>query len=458
MTTKTKNLLARRFVNDGTQSEVPSRFAHSARLFEEAMKFAPGGVHSNVRLSMKPFPLFFRKAKGCHLWDVDNNEYIDYALGMGPVILGHANPEVNQQVLASLGEGQLYAGQHAQELKLAQTICEIVPCSQMVRFSLSGSEAVQAAMRLARAATGREAILKFEGHYHGWFDNIDVSVHPDEAQMGPLLRPATVPMSLGQDADAYRCIRVLPWNDLEVAADFLDAHGPEIAAVLMEPIMCNTSVILPHSGFLEKVREHCTKRGIILIFDEVITGFRVGLGGAQEFLGIQPDLAIFAKALANGYPISCLAGSRDLMRLFSEGGVVHAGTFNGNRIGCAAALATLSVLRRNSAEVYAHIRKVGSLLMNGLKKLGTEMREPLLVQGLPSVFHTTFANQREITDYRSYSRCRLDLQAKFVWLLLERGVRIADRGTWFLCAAHTERDIELTLKAARDAVRALATG
>lgn len=433
----------------------PKTFAQSARLYEEAKKYAPGGVHSNVRLGMKPFPLFFKKAKGNRVWDTDGNEYVDYTLGMGPVILGHSHRAVNKAVRASLSHGQLYAGQHEEELLLSRLICELIPCAELVRFSLSGSEAAQAALLLARAATGRQEIIKFEGHYHGWFDNIYVSVHPDETLMGPDSQPNPVAMSLGQCASAYAGLRVFPWNDAELLSRALKTHRGKIAAIIMEPIMCNTSVILPRPGFLERVRDLCTQCGIILIFDEVISGFRVGLGGAQEYLGVKPDLAIFAKAMANGYPISCLAGRRDLMELFSSGSVVHAGTYNSNRVSCVAALATLRALRKKNGAVYARIDRLGRALIDGLRNFGAKTGLPLHIQGLPGVFHSTFTDQQEIVDYRSYRRCRLDLQSRFVSLLLERGVRITDRGTWFLSAAHTEQDVELTLRAAKAALLSL---
>lgn len=423
-------------------------FARSQHMYEEAKKFAPGGVHSHVRMGARPLPLFFERAQGARLWDVDGNEYIDYALGMGPVILGHAIPEVNEAIGQHIAKGQLYAGQHEDEFHLARTICEIVPSAEMVRLSISGSEAVQAALRLARAVTGRDKVVKFEGHYHGWFDSVDVSVHPDNARMGPRSRPHPVPESLGQSAGAYASIIPLPWNDLDLLTHSLEQNKGEIAAVIMEPIMCNTSVILPQPGFLEGVRELCSRHGIILIFDEVIAGFRVGLGGAGELLRVKPDLTVFAKAMGNGYPISCLVGKREFMEQFARG-VVHAGTYNANRLSCAAALATLNILRRNKGEVYSTMNTIGSALIGGIKKLAEEMALPMHVQGLPSMFHTTFTAQPEIKDYRSYSHCYLDLQAQFVTLLRQNGINITSRGTWFLSASHTIRDVEHTLEAVR---------
>lgn len=437
------------------ESTSPRGHARSAQYYSQAQKYLPGGVSSNVRLGRSPLPLFFERAGGSKLYDVDGNEYVDYALGMGPVMLGHADPVVTEAVTASLGRGQLYAGQHEGELLLAREICQTVPCAEMVRFSLSGSEAVQAALRLARAFTGRSKVIKFEGHYHGWFDNVLVSVHPDEKLLHSPFAPESIPGSSGQDPKAYAEICVLPWNDIEIFRQAVERQSSLIAAVIMEPIMCNTSVILPKPGFLEKVRELCRENGIILIFDEVITGFRVSLGGAQQYLGVKPDLAVFGKALGNGYPVSCIAGQRGIMELLISKNVVHAGTFNSNTVSCAAALATLRTLRKDEGKIYSRLRNLGNRLMEGLRATAAETRRPLLIQGLPSVFHTAFTDQKEIADYRSYARCRQGLQGQFIELLLERGVYVTDRATWFLSAAHSEEDIESTLELARSALLSL---
>jgi glutamate-1-semialdehyde 2,1-aminomutase len=419
--------------------------ARSQEMYAEAEKYTPGGVHSNVRLGMKPFPLFFKRAEGAYLWDVDGNQYIDYAMGMGPVILGHAHPEVNQAVSRSLADGQLYAGQHEDEVRLAQTLCKTIPHAEMIRLSLSGSESVQAGIRVARAATERQKIIKFEGHYHGWFDNVDVSVHPSTARMGSPTEPHSLPESLGQPEESFSSVITMPWNNLELLSARLEREHSHIAAIIMEPVMCNTSVILPRAGFLEGVRELCSRLGIVLIFDEVVTGFRVALEGAGSLLNVAPDLTIFAKAMGNGYPVSCLAGRKTLMERFA-GGVVHAGTYNSNRVSCAAALATLDVMHSNGGQVHAKISATGSALMNGFRKIIAETGVPMLVQGLPSVFHSTFTDQPDITSYRSYARCDLSLQTQFVALLRERGISITGRGTWFLSSAHTLRDIEKTLE------------
>src|SRR5579872_1293648 len=340
-----------------------SKYSQSAAYYESAKRYLPGGVSSNFRLGMKPFPLCFDRGSGSRLIDVDGNEYVDYVLGMGPVILGHAHPEVNNAVSRVLNRGQLFAGQHALELDLAREVCSLIPCAELVRFSLSGSEVVQAALRAARAYTGRNRIAKFEGQYHGWLDNIYVSVNP-YAKNAPHNSSSPVAESLGQDPHAYTSDLILPWNDFDALRRALE-EDHDIATIIMEPIMCNTAVIPPKPGYLQKVRELCSKRNIVLIFDEVITGFRIGLHGAQGHVGVTPDLALFAKAMGNGYPISCIAGRRDIMEQFGTNTVVHGGTFNGNLISSAAALATLHLLRDHEDDLYGNIKRLGSKLMNG---------------------------------------------------------------------------------------------
>ena len=281
-------------------------FNQSKKRLANFAKYLPGGVNSNFRMGISPTPLVFERAEGPYLYDVDGNRLIDYYLGMGPMILGH-NPEpVLNAVRAQLEHGILYAGQSDIEFEAARLFCEIVPCAEMVRFNCAGSEVVQAALRLARAATGRSIIIKFEGHYHGWLDNVLWSIAPTPDQFGTEDSPTPIPASAGQDLPAGQHIEVLPWNNLPLLADRL--RGGDVAGVIMEPAMCNTSAIAPAQGYLEGVRKVCSETGTILIFDEIITGFRLAPGGAQQRFGVTPDLATFGKAIANGFPVSALAG------------------------------------------------------------------------------------------------------------------------------------------------------
>lgn len=431
----------------------------SVAAYAEARESLAGGVSSNFRLGGQPAPLFYERANGAYLFDVDGNRYIDYALGMGPCILGHAPRAVTEAVAASLAQGQLYAGQHRGEVKLAQRIQEIVPCAELVRLGSSGSEVDQAALRLARAATGKRLVVKFEGHYHGWFDTILASVQPPLDQAGPADAPVIHLPSAGQSKAAADDLAILPWNDLDIVTRFLETHGHETAALIMEPILCNTSVILPRPGYLEGVRALCDRHGVVLIFDEVITGFRVGLGGAQGLLGVTPDLAVFAKAFGAGFPIAALAGKRAIMELTGNGSVLHGGTYNANTVSTSAANAALEVLSRGDGRVYQEMEARGVALMDGLRQAAAQAGMPLHVQGLGTVFNTTFAPSNDpvsIVDYRSYARTDLARQRQFIRALQDYGVRVTSRGAWFLSTAHSEGDIQETVRAAAAAFREMA--
>ncbi len=431
-------------------------YARSQELYADATEALAGGVNSNFRLGGRPVPLFFTRGARAHLWDADGNDYVDYVLGMGPNILGHAPPAVTDAVAESLGRGVLFAGQYAEEIALARLVQRLVPCAERVRFGLSGSEMDQAAIRVARAATGRDVIVKFEGHYHGWFDTLLVSTQPPLDHAGPDDAPAKWYPSAGQSRHAADDLHVLPWNDLDALTRHLDAHAGEIAGVLMEPVLCNTCVIAPRPGYLEGVRELCDRHGIVLIFDEVITGFRLGLGGAGRRLGVTPDLAVFAKAIGGGYPIAALAGKERFMSLLT-GPVLHGGTYNGNMVSTIAALATLGELARGGDALYADMEARGGRLMAGLRDAAAAAGVPLHVQGFGVAFNTTFGAVGPIANYRDYARTDLPTQKRFVGELQDRGVRVTARGTWFLSTAHTDADVTRTLAAARDVLRSLST-
>lgn len=430
---------------------------NSARLSERARKSLAGGVSSNVRMGPELLPpLYFERGEGSRLVDVDGNSYVDYTIGQGPDILGHAPEVLIEALVDTTRKGLLYAGQHELEIELSEKLQELIPCAEMVRYSNSGSEIVQAAFRVARAYTGRERIVKFEGHYHGWFDNVLVSVHPPLNQVGPAERPYTVPASAGQAGSAVGEMIVLPWNDLEVLSDVLAWQGDEIAAVIMEPIMCNTGCILPREGYLEGVRELCSEHGVVFILDEIITGFRVGLGGAQAYLGVTPDLATFGKAMAGGFPVSCMAGKRELMELIASGEVTHSGTFNSNVPAMAAALATIGELEKEQGQVYQRLHQLGNRLSAGLKELADQQGIPAQVQGPGPMFHLAFAEGPLVTDYRSFARqSDTALYHRFARLMLEEGVRVIPRGLWYVSAAHTADDVDFTLQAAESALTKL---
>lgn len=423
----------------------------SKSLFERSRKSLAGGVSSNVRFGGPLPPLFFDHGQGSKISDVDGNEYVDYALGQGPLILGHSPPSVLEAVRKALEKGQLYAGQHELEITLSEKLQEMIPCAELVRYSNSGSEIVQAALRLARAYTGRERVIKFEGHYHGWFDNVLISVHPSLELAGPRDAPYAVPGSAGQARSALDDVVVLPWNDLKIFEGALGEHKGEIAAVIMEPIMCNTGCILPKPGYLEGVREACSREGILLIFDEIITGFRLGSSGAQGYFGVIPDLAAFGKAMAGGVPISCLAGKRELMELIASNRVNHSGTFNSNVMVMAAAVATLSALE--DAGVYERLYGLGQRLMEGLQELVGETGREARIEGPGPMFHLAFTDGELFHDYRTLvEHTDRDTYHRLVALLLDAGIRVIPRGIWYISTAHTEADVEFTLEAVRSAL------
>lgn len=418
----------------------------------EARRYLAGGVSSNFRLGISPTPLVIESAAGPYVIDADGNRLIDYYLGMGPMILGHNPPRVIEAAKAQLDCGILFAGQSEPEFAAARLVCQLVPCAERVRFSGSGSEAVQAALRLARAATGKLTIIKFEGHYHGWLDNVQWSVAPAATNAGPAERPNKVSGTAGQDPLSGEHVEILGWNNLEAVQTRL-ARG-DVAGVIMEPMMCNTSAIAPRPGYLEGVRAACTAFGAILIFDEVITGFRLGAGGAQAFFGVTPDLGTFGKAIANGFPVAALAGRADLMEHFVSQGVMHGGTYNAHPVTMAATVATLQELA--TSRPYATIEKHGQRLMEGisaaLKRHGISHR----LQGFPAIFHVAFGVTTPIEAYRDTFANDRARYVKFTTALLERGVRALERGAWFLSTEHDDAVIDVTLDAVESAAQAIA--
>jgi glutamate-1-semialdehyde 2,1-aminomutase len=431
---------------------IPLSLKQSQTHHNQASQVIAGGVNSNVRLPGQATPLCFSSAQGAHLTDLDGNDYIDYALGMGPAILGHAPKDVTDAVAQSLASGQLFGGQSRAELELAERLHEYVPGADLVRIGMTGSEMVQAALRVARAATGRTKFVKFAGHYHGWFDNILTQECTFSLSQPTQADPAQ-PLSKGQTPHSLADTVVLPWNDLATLSAYLDRHAAATAAVIMELVMCNTGVILPAQGYLEGVRKLCDEYGVVLIVDEVVTGFRLGLGGAQGALGVVGDLGVFAKALGGGVPIAALTGSQSLMSLIGSGVVNHSGTYNSNIVAVSAAIATLDALSRDGGAAYSKIERTGRALIDGMRNLAKGAGSNLIVQGHPSVFNTSFGDLPTINSLEDYRKCDLPKQQRFLNALLERGIRPTSRGTWFVSSAHSEVELETTLTAVHGALR-----
>jgi glutamate-1-semialdehyde 2,1-aminomutase len=420
-------------------------FELSRQRIAESARHLAGGVGSNFRMGISPTPLVFERAEGPFLIDADGNRLIDYYLGMGPMILGHTPADVIRAVERQLGRGILFGGQSALEARAAELVCAMVPCAERVRFNSCGSEAVQAALRLARAVTGREQLVKFAGHYHGWFDNVLWSTAPPPGADGP------VAGSRGQLARTADTLTVLPWNDLPAVRARLQRR--DVAAVIMEPAMCNAGSIAPLPGYLEGVRAACDETGTVLIFDEIITGFRLGLGGAQGRFGVKPDLAVFAKAIAGGFPVAAVAGRADIMEQFQHG-VVHGGTYNGQAVAMAACVATLD--RLGQPGTYERIEAQGRRLMDGIRTRLAEAGIAAVVTGFPAIFHVAFgltSAARNWTDLLGVDRARY---VAFTTALLMRGVRALERGAWFLSTEHDDTVIDATLDAVSGAARAIA--
>jgi len=426
-------------------------FDRSASLIAEAANTIAGGVNSNFRIGMAGGPLVVKRGEGPYLLDVNGNWLIDYYCGMGAMILGHSPKGVQQAVKEQVDKGILYAGQSEIEFEAARIICERIPSAQRIRFGSSGSEVAQAAFRLARAATGKRVILKFEGHYHGWFDNILWSTAPAQNAAGPEDAPVLVPGSVGQDAMDAAGLDVIGWNNLAWLESRL-ARG-DVAGVIMEPAMCNQGAISPAPGYLEGAQESCRRHGAILIFDEVITGFRLGPHGAQGRFGVTPDLSIFAKAMANGFPVAAIVGRADLLDLFATGGVLHGGTFNAQPVTMAAMVATQAAL---TPEAYEDASRRGVRLRDGIAQVLHETGLKAQVTGFELMFHVGFGLEAPARNYRDLLKGDRPMYVKFAHALLKRGVRVLERGAWFVSFAHDDGVIDATLDAVRGAAKEIA--
>ena len=426
----------------------------SAELYQRAQKALAGGVSSQFRSYEYPHPLFYESGEGSRITDVDGNTYLDFTLSQGPLILGHSRPEVVEAVARATTSGQVFAGQHLAELELAETLQRVVPCADLVRFSLSGSEAVHAALRAARVHTGRTRFLKFEGHYHGWFDNVAVSVSaPSADALGSRLRPRPVPWTQGRPSSSDAEVTTACWNDLDAVERVLASDSEGIAAVITEPVMCNSGCILPTDGFLEGLRSLCSFYGAVLIFDEVITGFRLGMSGAQGYFGVVPDLATFGKAMANGYPISALAGRAEVMEHVVKGTALHAGTMNSSNPTVAAAVATLEILEKQ--QVHDRLFRLGAEFVERLRGISSEAGHPMRVGGPGPMFHAGFTSAERIRDYRDTLSYDAAKYGRFVAGMHRRGIRLIGRGLWYLSAAHTVEDMEAALAAAAETLAEL---
>jgi len=421
-------------------------FATSQQLLERARRSLAGGVSSPFRASF-PVPLYFADGRGAHLTDADGNEYIDYVLAWGPMILGYRHPALVEAMRRQSEKPYCLGEEHELEIAVAEKIQQLLPCAERVAFCSSGSEAVQLALRLARAHTRRNLILKFEGHYHGWMDSTLVSHHAERSALGPIERPHTVLHSAGQVPNTVENVVVGPWNRLDILERIFSERRAEIAAVIMEPVLCNSGCLMPGDGYLAAVRDLCRRHGTLLIFDEVITGFRMGISGAQGFYSVIPDLATFGKAVAGGLPLSVVAGSSGIMQQMFGGGVAFGGTFNGNPVSLGAAQATLNELSHDDGAALKRANRLGRKLMDGLAVRAKQEGISLKVTGFGAALSLHFTKRNELRDYRDTLDDDRALLERVLLAALEEGLHLVPDGRMYVSAAHTESDIDQTLAA-----------
>ncbi len=392
----------------------------SRELFERAKKVQAGwmGSTGRMRTTINGVQIYMERGKGSKIIDVDGNELIDYFLNFGALINGHANSSINSAIQEQIEKGTMYGLGNELEIKLSEKLIKHIPCAELVNFHNSGSEAVHSALRLARAYTGKDKIIKFEGHYHGWHDSVDISAF--SPPRGSNERPEPVFGSpAGQPKSVLQDIIILPWNNPEILENTIKEHIDELACVIMEPIELAHG-IMPKEGYLETVREMTEKYGVLLIFDEVKTMFRLGLGGAQEYLGVEPDLFTCSKSMGGGLPISAFGGKKEVMELVSQGKVPVKGTYNANSISLGGALANLKELEKGDGKAYDNMYKIGKKLMDGIRDIFENLGVKGVVMGLPPQFITglTELSAEEITDYRTYTKA-MGLPPQFITGLTE---------------------------------------
>jgi glutamate-1-semialdehyde 2,1-aminomutase len=435
-----------------------SAVTNSAAWFERAKRVLAGGISSSARatsLGSLPHPLYIAHGRGSRIWDADGNQFIDYLLSYGSTILGHGEAGLVDAVSSQLARGTMFGTCNTVEVELAEQICQMVPCAELVRFANSGSEAICGAVRAARGFTGRNKILKFEGHYHGWVDVLAVSNRPSAAEAGPIESPASRPHSRGTPAGVVEDVIIAPWNEPKLLKSILDRYVGDVAAMIAEPIVANNACTMPRDGYLEFLRDECARRDIVLIFDEIVTGFRIAPGGAQEALGVIPDIAVFSKALGGGLPISAFAGRRKIMEPIAANTVKHGGTYNGNPLCAAAALHTLRTLADPAMQ--QRMTGIGQSAMEAIVRSAKDRGVSCTVQGLGSMFQVIFGVDKPLAHYRDILNADTKKFAAFHWELLRRGIHINGGGSacWFVSAAHDSTDAQITAAAIEAAMHAI---
>ncbi len=424
---------------------------HSATLFDQAQQCIPGGVNSPVRAfnGVGGTPVFFKSAQGAYVFDEDNHKYIDYVASWGPMIVGHAHPDVLTAVEVVMEKGLSFGAPTELETSMACKVCEIVDSIELVRMVSSGTEATMSALRLARGFTGRDKIIKFEGCYHGHSDSLLVKAGSGALTMG-------VPTSPGVPAALAELTLTLNYNDIEQVKQTFDDIGDEIAAVIVEPVAGNMNCIPPVAGFLETLREKCTQHGSVLIFDEVMTGFRVALGGAQDYYNVTPDLTTLGKVIGGGMPVGAFGGKREIMQQIAPTGPIYqAGTLSGNPVAMAAGLKNLEII--SSTGFYERLNKKVVALTEGLKERAKTAGIHLTTNEVGGMFGIFFTDAEQVSNFAEVSRCDVERFKRFYHGMLEQGVYLAPSAyeAGFVSSAHTDEDIDKTLDAAEAVFKTL---
>jgi glutamate-1-semialdehyde 2,1-aminomutase len=429
-------------------------YAQTRATFQKALNVMPFGVSSNFRYTGDD-TLVVKRAEGAYIWDMDGNRYIDYRLAFGPIILGHGDKRVTRRIVEALEDGNLYAHTHPLEIDVAGRMIRMCPGVEKVRFANSGTEATMHALRIARAYTNREKIIKFEGGYHGFYDYMLWSTANMPVGSGGSPRsPVQVPLSSGMPGPTRDLIHVTRFNDFEGLERLMKDKAHETAAMIVEPMLGNVAGLMPEPGFIQHIRNLCTQYGVVMIMDEVKTGFRIARGGAGEYFGVKADLYTYAKSIANGYPLAAIGGSNEVMGVIAPGQVAQGGTYCGNAVGAAAASATLEILETTDA--LATVEKRGQRLMQGLGEILAEAGIAHAILGHPSMFGLLLEPKVEKPrEFRDVVGSNLELFEKVALQMLDLGVdmELDPREPFFLCEAHSEQDIDETLNKFNDAVK-----
>ncbi len=438
------------------------RTEKSKQLYRRTLDLLIEGSSSSSRgpANYGEYPLFMQRGKGSRIYDVDGNEYIDWMMAFGALPLGHAHPAVATAISDAASTGAHFATATEIEIEVAELLRKLAPCAERVRFANTGTEAVMAALRLARGYTGRPKIIKFEGHYHGWYDDLLISSNPlPVTAMGHPRDPIKIPDSSGLNQHALDDTIVVPWNDLPALERAIENHPGQVAAIITEGIMANMGVIPPADGYLQGLQKLARQNGILFILDETVTGFRIAPGGCAEYYRLMPDLVTLGKALGCGLPVAAFAGRAEIMDALAWGGVLHYGTHNGSRIGLHAARASLQKLTENDSAAFRHTWKIADKLCDGLVGIFKKKQLSTIVQRVGPMFQLMFTEKSSIHDYREFCQY-VDRKAyqRFVLKLFEYGVYTTPAATLhsIVTLAHTDEDVDLTLAAAEKALDALA--